>query len=221
MSFEWLTEARLKVKALVNRKRLERDLEEELQFHLAMREEKNRTLGLAGDEAQTAARRQFGNVTLVKEDCHELWIFSWIETLWKDVQYAARILAKEPGFVTVVVFSLALGIGANTAVFSVMNAVLLQATPYQHPETLVTLWSINKLDSSDDDETVPIADVATWKKANHVFSDITAVGFIDPATLTGLGEPLQVPVQFVAPNFFALVGVQPVLGRVFRLEESH
>src|SRR4249919_3379681 len=110
---EWWTSARLRVNALVNRRRLERDLEEELQFHLAMREQKNRASGFATNDAQAAAHRRFGNVTLVKEDCHELWIFPRIETLWKDIHYAARILAKKPGFVTVVVFSLALGIGAN------------------------------------------------------------------------------------------------------------
>ena len=220
MGREWLTKTWLKWKALVNRGRLERDLEEEMQFHLAMREERNRALGLASTAARAEALRRFGNVSLLKEDSREMWVFSWVETLWKDIHYAARILAKSPGFVAVVICSLALGIGANTAVFSVMNAVLWDAMPYQHPEALATIWSLNKLDQSDDEDVVPIADVATWKKANHVFSDIAAVGFIGPATLTGLGEPVQVPVQSVAPNFFALVGVQPVLGRVFRLEES-
>ena len=141
MSREWLTEAWLKAKALVNQRRLERDLAEELEFHLAKRAEKNRALGLAAPDAQTAARRRFGNVTLVKEDCRELWIFSWPETLWKDIRYAARILAKSPGFAAVVICSLALGIGANTAVFSVMNAVLLHGLPYEHPEELVTIFS--------------------------------------------------------------------------------
>ena len=141
---EWFTAGWLKLKALAMRKRLERDLEEELQFHLAKRAEKNRRWGLATDDARAAARRRFGSVTLVKEDCRELWIFSWMETLWKDVRYAARILSKSPGFVAVVVFSLALGIGANTAVFSVMKAVLLRTLPYEHPETLATIWSTHQ-----------------------------------------------------------------------------
>lgn len=221
MSREWTTNAWLRVKALVNRRRLERDLEEELEFHLAKRAEKNCRLGLATDAAQVAARRRFGNVTLVKEDCRELWIFSWMETLWKDIRYAARILAKSPGFATVVVFSLALGIGANTAVFSVMNAVMLHGLPYQHPEELATIFSTHAWDPTSEKDTVPLADVATWKKANHVFADMGGVGFIGLATLAGLGEPVQVPVQSVTPNFFTLVGVQPVLGRVFRVEESH
>jgi predicted permease len=221
MPHEWLTEAWLKAKALVKRKSLERDLEEELQFHLAKRAEENRRLGVAEDEAQAAAHRRFGNVTLVKEDCRDMWISTWIETLWRDVCYAARILAKSPGFAAVVVFSLALGIGANTAVFSVMNAVLLHGLPYQHPEELATIFSTHKWDPTSEKDLVPLADVTTWKKANHVFVDMGAVGFIGLATLSGLGEPVQLPVQSVTPNFFTLVGVQPVLGRVFRVEESH
>jgi predicted permease len=217
MPHAWLTETWLKLKALANRRRLDRDLEEELQFHLAKRAEKNRKLGLAAADAQAAARRRFGNVTLAKEDCRESWTFTWFETLWQDVRYAARILAKSPGFAAVVIFSLALGIGANTAVFSVMNAVLLHGLPYQRPEELVTIFATHQWGP----DTVPLADVATWKKANHVFVDVGAVGFISPATLAGLGEPLQVPVQTVTPNFFTLVGVQPVFGRVFRVEESH
>ncbi|HEY6386087.1 MAG TPA: ABC transporter permease [Candidatus Acidoferrum sp.] len=221
MAREWMTNAWLRVKALVNRRRLERDLEEELEFHLAKRAEKNRRLGLAADEAQAAARRRFGNVPLVKEDCREMWIFTWLETLWRDFCYAARILAKSPGFAAVVIFSLALGIGANTAVFSVMNAVLLHGLPYQHPEELATIFSTHKWDPSSGIDVVPIADVETWKKANHVFADMGAVGFIGLSTVAWLGEPVQVPVQSVTSNFFTLVGVQPVLGRVFRVEEAH
>lgn len=221
MAREWWTETWVKVKALLNRNRLERDLEDELAFHLAKRAEKNRGRGLAAPDAQVAARRRFGNVALVKEDCRELWIFSWIETLWKDLCYAARILAKSPGFVAVVICSLALGIGANTAVFSVMNAVLLHGLPYEHPEELITIFSMHQVDPTSDKDVVPLADVATWKKANHVFADMGAVAGIELATLAGLGEPMQVPVQYVTPNFFSLVGVQPVLGRVFRVEECH
>ena len=218
MPQEWLTEAWLRVKALVMRRRLERDLEEELQFHLAKRAEKNRRMGLAAPDAQAAARRRFGNVALVKEDCREMWIFSWIETLWQDVRYASRILAKSPGFVAIVICSLALAIGANTAVFSALNAVLLHELPYDHPETLATIWSTQKADPGSRD--VPrVAEVADWKKQNHVFADIAAVSMPDRVTLAGLAEPGLIQVQAATQNFFDLVGVQPALGRVFRADE--
>ncbi len=219
MAREWLTEAWLRVKTLAMRKKLERDLEEELQFHLAKRAEKNRALGLGAEDAGVAARRRFGNVTLVKEDCRENWIFTWVETLWRDVRYAARTLAKNPGFAAVVIFSLALGIGANTAVFSAMNTLLLRALPYEHPETLATIWSTQKPDPGADG-LPPVAEVADWNKQNQVFTDIAAVGMTMTATLNGIGEPGPVLVQSATQNFFDLVGVRPSLGRVFRAEES-
>jgi predicted permease len=219
MAREWLTEAWLRVRALVKRRRLDRDLEEELQFHLAKRAEKNRALGLGAEDARVAARRRFGNVTLVKEDCRGNWTFTWIETLWQDVRYAARVLAKNPGFAAVVVFSLALGIGANTAVFSAMNTLLLRALPYEHPETLATIWSTQKPDPGADG-LPPVAELADWKKQNHVFADIAGISMSDRAILTGIGEPGPVCVQSATQNFFDLVGVQPAFGRVFRAEES-
>ena len=209
------------LKQLFSRGRLYNDLSEEIQQHLEEKIEELVAGGMSREDAAHAAHREFGNVTMIKEDCREMWTFTWVETVWQDIRYAARVLAKKPGFVAVVVFSLALGIGANTAVFSVMNAVLLHGLPYEHPEELATIFSTHKSDPTSEKDLVPLADVATWKKANHVFADMGAVSFIDLATLTGLGEPVQVPVQSVTPNFFTLVGVQPVLGRVFRAEESH
>src|ERR1700680_1363256 len=220
MPHEWLTEAWLRVKALLTRRRLERDLEEELQFHLSKRAEKNRKLGLPADDARAAARRRFGNVALVKEDCREMWMFSWVETLWKDIRYAARILAKSPGFAAVVIFSLALGIGANTAVFSALNTILLRALPYEHPETLATIWTTQKTNPGAENDLPPIAEVTDWKKQNHVFADIAGISASDRAMLTGLGEPGPVRMQSATQIFFDLVGVQPALGRVFRTEES-
>jgi putative ABC transport system permease protein len=207
-------------KQLFLRGRLYNDLSDEIQEHLEEKIEELVAGGMSREEAAQAARREFGNVTLIKEDCREIWSWPALENFLADIRYALRTLRKNPGFAAVVVFSLALGIGANTAVFSVMSAVLLHGLPYEDPEELATIWSTHKLDPSADQDLVPIADVATWEKANHVFADIGAVGLIGRVTLTGLGEPVQIPVQYVTPNFFTLVGVQPVLGRVFRAEES-
>jgi predicted permease len=220
MARVWLTKAWLRVKALAKRRRLERDLEEELQFHLAKRAEKNRALGLGADDAQAAARRRFGNVTLVREDCRETWTFTWLETLWQDLRYAARMLTKSPGFAAIVVCSLALGIGANTAVFSALNTLILQSLPYEHSETLATIWTKQGTNPVSEDDLPPIAEVTDWKKQNHVFADIAGISVSDRRMLTGLGEPGPVRMQSATQNFFDLVGVQPALGRVFRTEES-
>src|ERR1700691_2337719 len=96
LNMTWLTTTWLRVKALVKRRRLDRDLEEELRFHLEMREEKSRAEGIAQEDAPAAARRRFGNVTLLKEVCREMWTFSSVETLWQDVRFGARMLAKAP-----------------------------------------------------------------------------------------------------------------------------
>ena len=218
MSLEWWSRAWLRVKALVNRGRLERDLEEEMQFHLEMLAAKNRAAGLAGKEARAAARRRFGNMTWVKEEVHKMWTFR-IETVWQDLRYAARSLAKSPGFVAVVVLSLMLGIGANTATFSAMNTVMLHRLPYAYPERLMTVWPVHKEDPTYESPP-PIAEIVDWKKQNQVFEDIAAVGWIVPGTMTGVGEAGPVPVQYATENFFAVVGAQPAFGRVFRAEES-
>src|SRR5208282_4001829 len=107
--------------------------------------------GVAAKDAQAAARQRFGNVALVKEDCRENWTFTWMETVWQDIRYAARTLAKSPGFVAVVVFSLMLGIGANVSVFSVMNTVMLRALPYPQPEQLMAICPTSKEDPKYDD----------------------------------------------------------------------
>src|SRR5271169_1245335 len=176
------------LKQLFSRGRLYNDLSHEIQQHLEEKIEELVASGMSRKEAAHAARREFGNVTLIKEDCREMLAFTWIEALWQDVRYAARILAKSPAFAAVVIFSLALGIGANTAVFSVMNTVLLPPLPYEHPETLTTIWCMQKSNPRSDDDVPPIGDIADWKKQSHAFDDIAAVSISGPETLAGAGE---------------------------------
>src|SRR5438445_4584790 len=122
----------LRLKALVLRRRLERDLEEELSFHLAMREADYAASGVAGTAAQEAARRRFGNPTQYKEHLRDMWTFPSFESIWQDVRYALRTLRKAPGFTIVAVLALALGSGGRPALFSPGDSVRLPALPHGH-----------------------------------------------------------------------------------------
>lgn len=146
-------------------------------------------------------------------------ISSLFETFWADVRYAARGLLKTPGFLAVVVLSLALGIAANSTIFSVLNAVLYRPLPYNQPEKLVVIWETEQA-HPDERQAPPIAEMVDWKKQNHVFEDIGLISFVDRASMSGFGEPEEVRVQYLTPNFFSLLGVKPIRGRVFLPQES-
>ena len=133
----------LRFKALFSRSRVDRELNDEVKFHLAMREQNLREQGVAADEARYAARRQFGNVTGLTESSRELWAFRSLEILWQDLRYGARRLRQSPGFTLVCIVTLALGIGANTAIFTLIDAVMLRSLPVENPRQLWRLGSGN------------------------------------------------------------------------------
>src|ERR1700734_283156 len=135
----WLHKTRLRLKAIFHREALDRDLEEEVAFHLSMREEKNRLEGLAAGESRYAARRKFGNTTSLKERTREMWTLVSLEGLLQDIRFGARKLRKSPGFTFIAVVTLALGIGANTAIFSLIHTVMLKDLPIARPSELYRL----------------------------------------------------------------------------------
>jgi len=139
--------------------------------------------------------------------------FAPLETLAQDLRVAIRSLKSSPGFLTVVVLSLALGIGANSTIFSVLDVLLLRSLPYHKPEQLVAIWE-TQISHPDSWQSPPIAESLDWKKQNHVFQDIALTSFEEEGILSGTGEAERVIVQDCTPNFFDLLGVKPILGRV-------
>ncbi|MGA2421419.1 MAG: ABC transporter permease, partial [Candidatus Acidiferrum sp.] len=142
-----------------------------------------------------------------------------MESLSADVKFAARSLLKSPGLLAVVVLSLALGIAANSTIFSVLNAVLYRPLPYPQPQNLVAIWQ-TELGQPDSLDAPPIAEELDWEKQNHVFEDISLSSQTDTNIANGSSGPRLMHVQYVTPNFFHQLGVEPILGRVFHVDEA-
>jgi len=193
------------------RRKREKELEDEVQSHLKMAAQDHAEKGAAADQAQRAAQQEFGNVGLVKETARDAWGWRWLGEFSEDVRYGARVLRKNIGFTAVAVLTLALGIGANTALFSVVNGVLLNPLPYPQPEQLVT---IHESKPNFDSGSISFPNFRDWRKDNSTFSRM-AVARSFSFTLTGLGESEQLPAQFISTDFLPMLGVKPVAGRLF------
>jgi predicted permease len=220
---ETLCALRLRLKALWNRRRLDRDLEDELQFHLAMRAESRASDGLASGEARAAARRQFGNLAGIQESCRAVWTFVSLESLCRDLRYACRLLAKSPGFTAAAVLSLTLGIGACTAMFSVISTVFLRPLPWRDAGRIVRMSLRHEGDEKFSAGLFPAGrdTFEAWRRNTKLFTDVASVS-LAPAglSLTGLGDAEHHDGSLVSSNFFALLGATPALGRTFFDEED-
>src|ERR1022692_752804 len=201
---------------LTGRQGLAGDLNAELAAHLEFEIQENIARGMPPDEARAAARRHVGNLTQIQERAADAWSFPSLETIAQDVRYGLRGIRRSPGFSLVVVLTLALGIGANTAIFSVVNAVLLRPLPYPAAERLV--W-LGESDPKAEGISVTWVNYQHWRNENHSFEDMA--GFQTAhLTLTGRGEPLFTRAGLITYGFFGLVGVHPVLGRVFNAADD-
>jgi len=208
---EWITEARLKLRALLWRRRLDRDLAAEIEFHL---EERARRSGLQPYQA----RQTFGNPTLYREEIREMWTFRLFEMLRQDLRYAMRTLLKTPGFTMVAALTLALGIGANTAIFSVVDAVILRPLPYPEPSRLVELWG-NVKRAKIERRGTSYPDYADWRDQSHSFDAMAGFGS-GSMTITGVDEPERLTGEYVSQPYFDLLGMKAAIGRTFRPEED-
>jgi putative ABC transport system permease protein len=200
----------------LRRDQFDRELEEEVRLHLEMKAEEYVADGMSPEEALRAARRQFGNETRMRELSRETWGFAMLDTLLQDVRFGARVLAKNRGFTAVAVLTLAFGIGMNTAIFSVVNAVLLRPLPYENSDELVQIWGTQpQLDTAP---TSP-ANFLEWREQNRVFEHVAAYTG-QTFNLSGAGEPEQIRAARVSADLFELLRVRPILGRAFLAEED-
>jgi predicted permease len=207
----------------VRRDRFDRELEEEMRFHLEMKAGENLAAGLSAEEAPYASRRQFGNQTLLQEVSREMWGFRSLETLGQDIRYGVRMLRTHKGFTAVAVLTLALGIGANSAIFSVVNSVLLRELPYREPERLVmvfTEWEIPQVGTRGMENVFTGADFRDLRDQNQCFEQMAAFSARVNFNLTGSGEPESLVGVSGTANLFALLGIAPEHGRAFLPEED-
>jgi putative ABC transport system permease protein len=217
MGYEMLNKLRVRLYSLLRKSEIERELDEELRYHIEQQTEQNIRLGMSPDEARYAARRAFGGVEQAKERSRDARGVRWIEELWLDLRYGARMLRTQSGFTLIAVLTLSLGIGANTAIFSIVNAVLLRPFPYQAPERLVILQE--RYTAGGFSPSYP--NFADWRTQNTVFSSMVAVRTNESFNFTGAGEPERLQGRIVSAEFFSTLGIQPLLGRDFLAEEDH
>lgn len=198
---------------------IKREIDEELQFHVDMRAAANVGSGMPSENASQTARKQFGNFQSIREQCRDIRGASFGETTLRDVRFGFRMLMKSPGFTAVAVLTLALGIGASTAIFSFVNAILLRPLPYPDSERLVMVWE-NNLRNGWTMSSVAPPMLGEWRRQNTVFEGLAAGVWGANFTLTGRGEPQSIRGSTFSANIFSILRVRPVLGRDFLPQEE-
>jgi predicted permease len=207
---------RARLAALFRRREIYQRADEELEFHLAMLEQRMIESGMPPADARVLARRQLGNTTLIKEQTLDAWRYTFMDTLIRDVRYAVRTLTKNPSFAATAVLTLALGVGATTAIFSVVYSVLIKPLPYPNADELMRIRHTQA--DVDTDLTSSPTMYFTYRDENRTLAGI-GLWQNDAATLTGLGEPERVRALRVTDGTLQALGVQPMLGRWFTQQE--
>ena len=212
----WVYTVPLRLRALFRRQQLDQELDEELQAHLEEMAQQYVDSGMSAEEAHYAALREFGNVELAKQECRDTRKVLWMQNLQEDLRFSVRMLRKNPGFTAVALLTIALGIGVNTAIFSVVNAVLLRPLPFTEPKRLVVLR-----ESSPDLPvmSVSLANLADWQSMNTVFENMGGFRRVS-AILVGSGDPRRILIGQVTSGLFPTLGVAPILGHTFSGEED-
>jgi putative ABC transport system permease protein len=214
----WLKSTSHRFRSLFRKNVVERELDQELRFHLERQIAENVAAGMTPEEARGRATREFGGVEQMKEQCRDERRVNLIETLLQDIRYGARTLRKNPGFTFFAVVVLALGIAANTAIFSIADTVLLRPLPYRDAGQLVMVWEDSAAYGFPRDTPAP-GNFSDWKSRNEVFEDMAASSD-GTFNLTGDGNPQEILGRYVTANLFSVLGTGVTLGRDFRAEDG-
>src|SRR5215217_1869720 len=214
---KWFNILRDRVRALRQREAVIDDIDREMRSHLELQVEANIRAGMSPAEARERAMRSFGNVNRAVDAAYDVKGGGLFETLAQDIRYGVRILAKHKAFTAIAVITLALGIGANTAIFSVVNELLLRPLPYRDAERIVMLWEVTP--EGRHQNTTSRGNFRRWREQSTSYENVAA--FTDQrVNLTGDGEPEELSVQFATAEFFKVVRVDPLLGRTYLPEDD-
>jgi predicted permease len=213
------SDLRIRFRSLFRRTAVTQEIDQELQFHLEQQMEKYLRAGLTREQASRRLRLEFGGLTQIQEDCREARGVSFVEHIGQDVRYAMRMFGRTPGFTVVVVMTLALGIGANTAVFSLMNAVLLKMLPVKDPEQLVRFSKIQPVYGENDNFSYP--EVERFQREPETFSGVFAFAYLGGVDIEVNGHGEIANGQAVSGNYFSTLGVSAILGRTISSADDH
>ena len=207
-----------RLRALFHSRQMDREIDDEMASHLAEATEDYVQKGLSPEEALRAAQRSFGGVTQTKEVYQEVRSFMWLAELRRDLRYALRTLRKSPAYTTAAAATLALAIGTNTVMFSVLDAVLLKPLPYRSPEQLAMLWTEDPAQNLREGRSA-LWDVEQWQRQSQSFADMATFDTVG-TLLTGADGVEQIVGVSISPNLLPLLDIQPSLGRNFSTEEA-
>jgi predicted permease len=208
---------KLAARSLFRHRDVEGELDDEMRFHLERQVSENLAAGMSVQQARRAAMIEFGGAESMKEECRETRKSNWVHDFAQDLRYAVRVLGKSPGFAAIAILTLALGIGANTAIFSVVNATLLKPLPFRDPGKLVALWETETSPGS-----FPLSgeDYLDWKAQNHTFNDMGLYSWPSSSNVAIENETEGAIVIRTEANFFSVLGVSPFIGRTFASGED-
>ena len=214
---KWFNVLRDRLRALRRRETVINDIDREMRSHVDLQTEANIKAGMSPAEAHAQALRSFGNLNRALDEAYDVKGGGLFETVVQDVRYGARMLVKHKAFTAIAVVTLALGIGANTAIFSVVNELLLRPLPYRDADRVVMLWEVTP--EGRHQNTTSRQNFRAWKAQSSSFEQLAA--FTDQrVNLTGTGEPEELSVQFATTDLFKVLGVEPLLGRTFSADDD-